>query len=607
MSQTVNKQKVAPQFQRPGGAGGHYIGPKKKAKNQKQTIGRIWHYMQKQRFAMITAIAFVLFSTILNLLGPYFIGVIIDDFILPKDVSGSIRMAVILAVIYVFASIFTWLQQYVMINVSLRTIRTIRSDLFSKLQQLSLRFFDQRSHGELMSRVTNDIDSMNNAMTQSVVQIFSSTLTILGVTIAMLSLNWLLAIVSFLVIPVMIWTSKTIIRFSSRNYTKRQKDLGELNGFVEESISGKEVITLFGKEKETISQFGTINENLRTSAMLADTYSGFLGPVNNFINNLGIALIIGVGALLTLNDVTTVGVIASFVTYSRLFFRPINQLSSLLNTIQAAVAGAERVFEIMDEVPDLTDQENALAINKIKGEVEFKNVHFGYTPDKEVLKGISLSAKPGETIALVGPTGSGKTTIINLLSRFYDIQSGSITIDGHDLKDYRIDDLRKRIGIVLQETYLFSGTLMENIRYGRLNATDDEVIEAAKIASAHQFIKHLPQKYETKISSGGKNLSQGQRQLLAIARAILANSDILILDEATSSIDTRTEIAIQTGLHRLTKGHTTFVIAHRLKTIENADRIYVIHDGEIIEAGPHSELLEKKGFYFRLYESQFDV
>ena len=607
MSQTVNKQKAAaPHFQRPGG-GPHYIGPKKKAKNQKQTISRIWNYMQKQRLGMVAAIAFVLFSTILNLLGPYYIGVIIDDYIIPKDVSGSIRMAVILAVIYVLASIFTWLQQYVMINVSLRTIRTIRFDLFSKLQQLSLRFFDQRSHGELMSRVTNDIDSMNNAMTQSVVQIFSSTLTILGVTIAMLSLNWILAVVSFLVIPVMIWTSKTIIRFSSRNYSKRQKDLGELNGFVEESISGKEVITLFGKEKEVISQFGSINENLRSSAMLADTYSGFLGPVNNFINNFGIALIIGVGALLTLNDVTTVGVIASFVTYSRLFFRPINQLSSLMNTIQAAVAGAERVFEVMDEVPELTDRENALAIDKIKGEVEFKNVHFGYTPDKEILKGISLSAKPGETIALVGPTGSGKTTIINLLSRFYDIQSGSITIDGHDLKDYRIDDLRKRIGIVLQETYLFSGTLMENIRYGRLDATDDEVIEAAKIASAHQFIKHLPQKYETKISSGGKNLSQGQRQLLAIARAILANSDILILDEATSSIDTRTEIAIQTGLHHLTKGHTTFVIAHRLKTIENADRIYVIHEGEIIEGGTHSELLEKKGFYSRLYESQFNV
>ena len=606
MNQAAGNTKTAPQFQRPGG-GAHYIGPKKKAKKQKQTIGRIWHYMQRQRVGMIAAMIFVLFSTILSLLGPYYIGVIIDEYIIPKDVNGSIRMAGVLAAIYVFASLFTWLQQYVMINVSLRTIRTIRFDLFSKLQQLSLSFFDQRSHGELMSRVTNDIDNMNNAMTQSVVQIFSSALTIIGVTIAMLSLNWILAIVSFLVIPIMIWTSKTIIRFSSRNYSKRQKDLGELNGFVEESISGKEIITLFGKEKQAISQFGTINENLRTSAMLADTYSGFLGPVNNFINNFGLALLIGVGALLAVNDVTTVGVIASFVTYSRLFFRPINQLSSLMNTIQAEVAGAERVFEVMDELPDLTDKENALAINRINGEVEFKNVHFGYSSDKEILKGISLVAKPGETIALVGPTGSGKTTIINLLSRFYDIQSGTITIDGRDLKDYRIDDLRKRIGIVLQETYLFSGTLMENIRYGRLDATDEEVIEAAKIASAHQFIKHLPNKYETRISSGGMNLSQGQRQLLAIARAILADSDILILDEATSSIDTRTEIAIQTGLNNLTKGRTTFVIAHRLKTIENADRIYVINEGEIMEDGTHGELLEKRGFYFRLYESQFDV
>nr|WP_235973446.1 ABC transporter ATP-binding protein [Peribacillus faecalis] len=563
--------------------------------------------MQKQRIAIIAAIVFVLFSSVLSLLGPYYIGIIIDDYIIPRDVSGSVRMAIILAGIYVFASIFTWLQQYVMIHVSLRTIRNIRSDLFAKLQSLSLRFFDQRSHGELMSRVTNDIDNMNNALTQSVVQIFSSALTIIGVAIAMIALNWILAIVSFWVIPLMIWASKVIIQFSSRNFSKRQKDLGELNGFVEESISGKEVITLFGKEKDSIAQFGNINENLRTSAMLADTYSGFLGPVNNFINNLGIALIIGTGALLTLNGMTTVGVIASFVTYSRLFFRPINQLSSLMNTLQAAIAGAERVFEIMDEVPDLTDSETAVGIERIKGEVEFKKVHFGYNSDKEILKGISLRAKPGETIALVGPTGSGKTTIINLLSRFYDFQSGSIIIDGQDIKDYRIDDLRKRIGIVLQETYLFSGTLMENIRYGRLDATDEEVIQAAKVASAHQFIKHLPGKYETIINSGGKNLSQGQRQLLAIARAVLANSDILILDEATSSIDTRTEIAIQSGMHHLTEGRTTFVIAHRLKTIENADRIYVIHDGEIIEEGTHTELLRCKGFYFRLYESQFNV
>ena len=606
MSQTMNKQNEAPQFQRPGG-GRHYIGPKKKAKNQKQTAGRIWFYMQKQRLSIIAAIVFVLFSSVLSLLGPYYIGIIIDDYIIPRDVSGAIRMVIILAGIYVFASIFTWLQQYVMIHVSLRTIRNIRSDLFAKLQSLSLRFFDQRSHGELMSRVTNDIDNMNNALTQSVVQIFSSALTIIGVAIAMIALNWILAIVSFLVIPLMIWASKVIIQFSSRNFSKRQKDLGELNGFVEESISGKEVITLFGKEKDSIDKFGNINENLRTSAMLADTYSGFLGPVNNFINNLGIALIIGTGALLTLNDMTTVGVIASFVTYSRLFFRPINQLSSLMNTIQAAIAGAERVFEIMDEVPDLTDSETAVAIERIKGDVQFNDVHFGYNPGKEILKGISLRAKPGETIALVGPTGSGKTTIINLLSRFYDIQSGSITIDGQDLKEYRIDDLRKRIGIVLQETYLFSGTLMENIRYGRLDATDEEVIQAAKVASAHQFIKHLPEKYETIINSGGKNLSQGQRQLLAIARAVLADSDILILDEATSSIDTRTEIAIQSGLHHLTKGRTTFVIAHRLKTIENADRIYVIHDGKIIEEGTHAALLKNRGFYFRLYESQFNV
>ena len=598
--------KTPPTLQRPGG-GPHFMGPKKKAKNQKETIRRTWMYMRKQRAGMILTCIFVILSTVLGLLAPYYIGVIVDDYIIPKDVGGAVRMACLLAAIYVFTSLFTWLQQYLMINVSLKTIRTIRSELFSKLQALSLRFFDQRHHGELMSRVTNDIENLNSAMTQSVVQIVSSVLTILGVAIAMFYLNWILALVALLVVPIMIWASKLIIRFSSRNYSQRQKDLGALNGYVEERISGKETITLFGKEQKMIAEFDSHNEALRTSSRLADTYGGFMGPVNNFINNFGNALLIGAGALLALNGMATVGVITSFVSYTRLFFRPINQLSNLMNTIQAAIAGAERVYEIMDEVPDIQDHPEAVSKSSIKGEVVFRDVHFSYVPGKETLKGITLKANPGETVALVGPTGSGKTTIINLLSRFYDIDSGSITLDGLDIGKYRVNDLRKHIGVVLQETYLFSGTIMENIRYGRLDATDDEVIQAAKVASAHQFIKHMPGQYETAIRSGGTNLSQGQRQLIAIARAILADSGILILDEATSSIDTRTEVAIQRGLHNLTRNRTTFVIAHRLKTIEQADRIYVIEHGEIIEEGTHQELLDKKGFYHRLFMSQFKL
>jgi len=578
-----------------------FNGPTKKAKNQKQTFRRIWDYLKKQRFGLIAAVVMVIISTLLSLSGPLLIGIIIDDYIILKDIPGTISMLIILTAIYLGASLFTWLQTYLMINVALKTIRTLRLDLFSKIQSLSLRFFDQRVQGDLMSRVTNDIESLNLALSQSVAQIVSSILTVIGVTIAMFSLNWLLAIVSFMVIPIIMLATKQIIKRSSVNYSARQKDLGQLNGFVEESITGAEVITLFGKEKETITHFNQVNENLRNSAMKAETVSGLLGPVNNFINNIGLGVLIGVGALMAVSGYTSIGVIATFVTYSRLFFRPINQLANLLNTFQAAIAGAERVFEIMDEKPELVDQEHVVEKDSFIGNVEFKNVSFSYDKDIPILKNISFKANAGETIALVGPTGSGKTTIINLLTRFYNIDSGEILLDGNPIDVYKISTLREKVGVVLQDTYLFSDSIMENIRYGRLDATDEEVVEAAKIANAHSFIKYLPEQYDTPIISGGTNLSQGQRQLIAIARAVLEDADLLILDEATSSIDTRTEIHIQKGLHNLMKGRTSFVIAHRLKTIENADCILVIKDGEIIERGNHGSLLEQKGFYYELY------
>lgn len=583
-----------------------FSGPVEKAKDKKGTIKRIWNYMEKQKFAMIASIIFVIISTLLNLLVPYLIGKIIDDYIIPKDMEGSLRFLLLLALIYIAASIFTWLQTLLMVRVSLKTIQILRQHLFEKFQTLSLRFFDKRTHGDLMSRVTNDIESLNNALSQSVIQIFSSILMVSGVAIAMFMLNWMLAIVSLAIIPLIIITTKKIIKYSGSNFIRRQRDLGELNGFVEEAISGNEVITIFGQEEKTFTKFAQVNERLRQSATAADTVSGFLGPINNFINNLGLALIIGMGALMTVQEMATVGIIAAFVTYSRQFFRPINQLSSLLNTFQSAIAGAERVFEIMDEAPDLTDKNDAIEINSFRGDVEFSNVNFSYEDGKPILKKISFKARAGEKIALVGPTGSGKTTIINLLMRFYDINSGEIKIDGRKIEDYKISSLRENIGIVLQDTFLFSGTIMENIRYGRLEATDEEVVTAAKMASAHGFIKHLPDQYGTQITSGGSSLSQGQRQLLSIARAILADSDILILDEATSSIDTRTEIAIQQGLNRLSEGRTSFVIAHRLKTIENANQILVIHQGELIEHGTHEALLQKKGFYNELYESQLN-
>lgn len=584
-----------------------FRGPVEKARDRKGTIKRIWLYMEKEKVALVASIICVILATLLGLLGPYLIGIIIDEYIIPKDITGTFKHLFLLAAVYLLTAVFTWLQMFMMIRVSLQTIRKLRQDLFDKFQTLSLRFFDKRTHGDLMSRVTNDIDSLNNALSQSVIQILSSILTVLGIMIAMFSLNWMLAIATFLIIPLIIFSTKKLITYSSSHFIKRQRDLGKLNGFVEESISGSEVITLFGKEEKINHQFSEVNERLRQSATDADMVSGFLGPVNNFINNIGLSFVIAIGAIMTVNDTASVGIIAAFVTYSRQFFRPINQLSNLLNMFQSAIAGAERVFEIMDEAPDLIDKENAIVVDSFKGDVEFSHVHFAYEEGKPILKNIDFQVKSGEKIALVGPTGSGKTTIINLLMRFYDVTSGEIKVDGHDIRDYQISGLRKKIGIVLQDTYLFSGTIMENIRYGRLEATDKEVIAAAKLASAHQYIKHLPEGYHTVIMSGGTNLSQGQRQLLAIARAILANSDILVLDEATSSIDTNTEVEIQKGIHRLTKGKTSFVIAHRLKTIENADRILVIHHGEIIESGTHQELLQKKGFYFNMYESQFNI
>ncbi|WP_374978394.1 ABC transporter ATP-binding protein [Neobacillus driksii] len=582
-------------------------GPVVKANDWKGTIKRIWLYMEKQKAALLASILFVIISTLLGLLGPYMIGIIIDEYIIPKDIAGTLRYLVFLGLVYVGAALFTWLQSFMMVRVSIQTIQNLRQDLFDKFQTLSLRFFDKRKHGDLMSRVTNDIDSLNSALSQSIIQIISSLLMLLGVTIAMFSLNWLLAIVSLLVIPLITFTTKKLITYSSSHFIKRQRDLGELNGFIEESITGNEVVTLFGKEEKMNQQFSEINERLRQSAMDADTVSGYLGPVNNFINNLGLCFIIAIGAAMTVQELASVGIIAAFVTYSRQFFRPIAQLSNLLNMFQSAIAGAERVFEIMDETPDLLDKDNAVFVESFEGNVEFCHVHFGYVEGKPILKNVDFQVKSGEKIALVGPTGSGKTTIINLLMRFYDVSAGEIKLDGRDIRDYQISGLRKKVGVVLQDTFLFSGTIMENIRYGRLEATDEEVISAAKMASAHVFIKHLPEGYQTPITSGGFNLSQGQRQLLAIARAILADSDILILDEATSSIDTNTEIEIQKGINSLTEGRTSFVIAHRLKTIENADRILVINQGEILESGTHQELLQKKGFYFKMYESQFKI
>ena len=581
-------------------AGGRFTGPIVKPKNQKETLLRIWGYLRIQKIELIGVVIFVIISTILSLVGPFLIGKTIDDYIVKLDVSGAIRMSLILAGVYIASSILTWIQTFVMIRVSQKTIRRLRQQLFEQYQSLPLSFFDKRQQGDLMSRMTNDIENLNAALSQSVIQIVSSFLTIIGTAFALFYLDWRLALVTLIIIPLIVFATKQIIKRSSVNYKARQRDLGDLNGYIEETISNADIITLFGKEKTTLAEFKEANEKLRSSAMRADIISGFMGPINNFMNNLGLSLVIGTGAVMAVTSGLSIGIIASFVTYTRQFFRPINQLSNLLNTFQSAIAGSERVFEVLDETREIADLEQAKSKDKFNGDVVFEKVEFAYEQGKPVLRGIDFSAKAGETIAIVGPTGSGKTTIIQLLTRFYDATAGRILLDGEPIERYKMANVRDHVGVVLQDTYLFSGTVRENIRFGKLDATDAEVEQAAKMAYAHNFIKYLPEQYDTVLKSGGLNLSQGQRQLIAIARAILEDPDILILDEATSSVDTMTEVHIQKGLNNLMEGRTSFVIAHRLKTIENADQILVIKDGQILEQGNHDSLMNHQGFYATL-------
>lgn len=580
----------------------------KKAKDTKGTVKRIWQYLKKEnKKALWTVVFLVLVTSVLGILGPYFIGVAIDKYIAVKNLKGTIYIIAILAIIYILTSIFTWIQTYIMVIVSQRTIKDIRGELFSKLQKLSLKFFDNNAHGDIMSRATNDIDNLNNALTQGVVEILTGIITIVGVIIAMFLLNPIMALSTLIIIPIMFFITKYLGKLTKKSFVERQQILGDLNGLIEETIGGQDIIALFNREEYVFNKFEEKNNMLKGKTTKAEILSGAMRPIMNFINNLGFALVVAIGGILTLKGMATIGIIASFVNYSRQFSRPLNQLASLYNTIQSAIAGGERVFEIIDEVPDIEDKDSAIEIESLKGEVDFINVNFEYKEDTPILKNINFQCNSGETIALVGPTGSGKTTIINLLTRFYDINNGDIKIDNLDIKEYNIKSLRNRVGVVLQDTYLFSGTIKDNIRYGRLDAKDEEIIEAAKLANAHSFIKHLPKKYDTIVTSQGENLSHGQRQLLSIARVILSNPDILILDEATSNIDTRTELQIQKGLKNLMKGRTSFVIAHRLKTIEEADKILVIKNGEIIERGSHETLMQDQGFYHNLYVSQFKI
>lgn len=603
-----------PPIHRPGGFGpgiGPGSGPGRggavpivRAKNQASTLKRIWTYLNRQRFGLIIVYVFTVLNALLSLIGPYLIGKAIDTAVIPHDYQGLIRFCILLIGIYGLGSVVAWVQAYVMTSVSQNTVFELRRDLFSKYQQLPIKFFDTRANGELMSRATNDIESVSSTLNQSVTQLLNSLITLSGSLVIMLMLNVPLTVVSLITIPLVLLASRKIIGLSRTYFRNQQRHLGELGGFIEETISGQKVVKQYSREEAEVKRFRKISGELNKVSIKAQIVSGLVGPVMNMINNLGFAIIAGVGGWMAFHNMATVGIIVSFLTYSKQFGRPISDLANQYNLIQSAIAGAERVFEVL-EMPSEYGDEQMDDLPRLKGEVIFQDVSFAYKVDSPILSGVTFEAKPGEKIALVGPTGAGKTTIVNLLIRFYDLSGGSIVIDGRDIRELDKNALRSQLGMVLQDAHVFSGTIRDNIRFGRLDATDQEIEQAAQLANADAFIKRLSHGYETLLNAEGSNLSHGQRQLLTIARAILADPAILILDEATSSVDTRTEMHIQQAMKNLMRGRTSFVIAHRLSTIQDANRILVIQGGGIAEQGSHEELLAMQGAYYELYNTQF--
>ena len=581
------------------------IGRIEKAKDARSSLKRLAIYLKPHTHALILVFVLVIVYTALGLVGPYLMGVAIDRYLKLKDISGLLRIVLIMFATYALSAGGQVAANTIMADVSQKMLQDLRRNLFEHLQKLSLSFFDQNPHGELMSRLTNDIDAINRAISQNVTQLMSSLISVVGILVVMFVLNVWLALASLITVPLMVVITGSIAGRTRSGFRSLQKDLGVMNGLIEESISGQRVVSAFRRTENTKLDFELINDTVYKSSIQANTFAFLLMPLTGIMNHLNIAIIAGLGGILAVQGIVTVGTVAAFISYSQRFTEPLRSVANMYNTIQSALAGAERVFDILDKQPELVDQPDAMELKDIQGEVVFDHVNFGYLKDVPVLKDVSLHANPGQTFALVGPTGAGKTTIVNLLTRFYDIDSGRITIDGKDISQVKKADLRRQLGIVLQDTFLFTGTVMDNIRYGRLDASDAEVIEAAKLAEADHFIRHLPQGYDTELSERASNLSQGQRQLLAIARAILADPAILVLDEATSSVDTRTEVRIQKGLLRLMEGRTSFVIAHRLSTIREADQVLVIDKGKLIERGTHEELLDLQGFYYNLYRSQF--
>ena len=623
-------------------------GPRPKVENPGRLFMRLLAYIMKNYAVHCILVVICIFITVLaSVQGTWFMQTLIDSYILPligqadPDFSGLLHAIMRVAVFYLIGAIASYIYTRIMVNVSQGTLKNLRDDMFTHMEELPIRYFDTHYHGDIMSTYTNDIDTLRQMISQSMPQFLNSIITIVSVFVSMLLLNVPLTIVTLLMIGVTLFATKKIGALSAKYFIAQQKDIATVNGYIEEMMNGQKVVKVFTHEEESIENFNRLNDQLFHSADNANKFGNILMPVNAQIGNISYVLCALVGGVLALNGIGgfTLGKLASFLTYNKSFSQPVNQLSMQLNNIVMALAGSERIFKLLDEEPETDEgyvtlvrarKENGQIVEskertgmwawkhthqadgsvdyiELKGDVVFDDVDFGYNPDKIVLHNVDLYATPGQKIAFVGSTGAGKTTITNLINRFYDIQDGKIRYDGINIKKIKKDDLRRSLGIVLQDTHLFTGTIKDNIRYGNLGATDEQIYEAAKLAHADQFIKMLPDGYDTVISGDGEGLSQGQRQLLSIARAAVANPPVLILDEATSSIDTRTEIKIQNAFAKMMEGKTSFIVAHRLSTIQNADIILVMKDGDIIEQGNHEELLEKKGFYSELYMSQFAV
>jgi ATP-binding cassette subfamily B multidrug efflux pump len=640
-----------------GGPAGFVGRPVEKAKNFKGTLIRLLQYLKPQKFKFIIVFVFAILSTVFNIFGPktlgkattkIFEGIMskkaLADLLVqqdkltqlssnpatstPKVVAGLEQVkagiakimttnggridfhyveiiVLILITLYLVSALFNYIQQYIMAGVAQKTVYYLRKDVDEKLARLPLKFYDLKTHGEILSRVTNDVDNIANTLQQSITQLITSLVTIIGVIIMMLTISPLLTLVVVLTLPLYVIVTTFIAKRSQRYFAKQQKTLGELNGHVEEMYTGHKIVKSFGHEKESIETFNSINKNLYGAGWKAQFISGMIMPLMRFVSNVGYVVVCVVGGIFVTRGIITLGNVQAFIQYTSQFTMPIIQTANIANIIQSTIASAERVFELLDETEEIPDKEESELIKMPKGEVRFKNVDFSYKTGEELIKNMDISVKQGHTIAIVGPTGAGKTTLVNLLMRFYEIDGGKITVDGVDIRDIKRGDLRNMFGMVLQDTWLFNGTIMDNIAYGRENATKEDVINAAIAAHADHFIKTLPDGYNTILNEEVSNISQGQKQLLTIARAFLADPVILILDEATSNVDTRTEVLIQRAMSKLMKGRTSFVIAHRLSTIRDAELILVMDKGSIIEMGSHNELLAKKGFYADLYNSQF--